>query len=184
MVKIIFLDCDGVLNSDKTCHFFHEFYGDNGFGGFFDSKVEEATDRHVKWGQDLVDNLKYIIDKTDAQIVISSTWRVTHLPNAFPKMFAVYGWKNAPVIDKTPRIYNIQNEIDYNQNLPFGKRCERGHEIQYWLDRHPEVTNYVILDDNSDMLESQSEHFVQTDERVGLSREDAEKAIKILLSEV
>jgi hypothetical protein len=40
--------------------------------------------------------------------------------------------------------------------------------------------NYVILDDDSDMLLEQAEHFVKTDTLLGLSEDDVERAIKIL----
>jgi hypothetical protein len=39
----------------------------------------------------------------------------------------------------------------------------RGQQIQAWLEKHPEVTRYAIIDDNSDMTEEQLEHhFVHT----------------------
>ena len=56
----------------------------------------------------------------------------------------------------------------------------RGTEIQMWLDAHPEVENYVILDDDTDMLDNQSDHFVQTSYEEGLNEETANKAISIL----
>ena len=37
----------------------------------------------------------------------------------------------------------------------------RGYEIQEWLDRHKEVTNIVIIDDNNDMVHL-SKYLVQT----------------------
>ncbi len=48
------------------------------------------------------------------------------------------------------------------------KSC-RGLEIKEWLDNHPEVTNYVILDDDSDMLEEQMSKFHKVDHWFGLS---------------
>ena len=56
----------------------------------------------------------------------------------------------------------------------------RGTEIQMWLDAHPEVDNYVILDDDTDMLDSQYEHFVHISYEKGLNEEFANKAIDIL----
>lgn len=37
----------------------------------------------------------------------------------------------------------------------------RGHEIKNWLEKNP-VDNYVILDDDEDMLEEQLNNFVLT----------------------
>lgn len=45
-----------------------------------------------------------------------------------------------------------------------------------------DVTNYVILDDDSDMLLSQKKHFIKTHALRGISKRDVEKAIKILNS--
>ena len=51
-MKVIFLDIDGVLNSDASL--------------MVDDRVEG----------DLILNLKYIVDKTDAKIILSSSWRL------------------------------------------------------------------------------------------------------------
>ena len=76
--------------------------------------------------------------------------------------------------------------------MSFKERAERGHEIQYWLDIHPEVTNYVILDDDNDFLDTQQKYFIQTSQNIdhsdcvdigyGLTSICTDKAIKILNS--
>lgn len=161
-MKLIFLDVDGVLNSTRTARMYFDMFDKNGYGGFFNDDIEGPTYENVLWGQDLVDNLKRIVDETGAQIVISSTWRITHRWQNFPKMFEVYGWVGAPVIGATGRGGPI-----------------RGNEIQRILDVMGNPP-YVILDDSTDMLESQWANFVNTDEAVGLTSEDADKAIAIL----
>lgn len=93
---------------------------------------------------------------TDCVIVVSSSWR--HHPEgmaAFNKLFN-------NVIDKTPSL----NIVGY-ENSP------RGHEIQAWLDAHPEVTRYAIIDDDSDMLDTQKPNFFQTTFQHGLTEEIA-----------
>lgn len=191
--KIIFLDIDGVLNSNKTGHYYHDKYGDNGFGGFFRSSpwsvgfgevVENPTEEDIKWGQDLVDNLKRVVNETGAEIVISSTWRQTHLPPAFVKMFKTYFFDDAPVIGATPRIYEIPKGIFPERKMSQYSYPTRGYEIQYWLDNHPEVMTYCIIDDSSDFTERQKSFFVHTDYKVGFSSDDADKAIKILNNKI
>lgn len=165
-MRCIFLDLDGVLNSIETCHYYHDLSGGgNGYGGLFHPPTVPTYD-NVLWGQKLVDNLKKIVDATDAKIVISSTWRMGHPWPTFIDMFKIYYWENAPVIGATPI-----------------KHTKRGYEIQEYLNKHPEVTNYVILDDSTDMLAEQFDNFVNTDEKVGLTEEDADAAIKILNGE-
>ena len=70
----------------------------------------------------------------------------------------------------------------------------RGVEIKQWIDTHIHSDNgkdwdykeigvdfnYVILDDDSDMLLEQAEYFIKTDPYLGLSEEDVKQAIKIL----
>ena len=59
----------------------------------------------------------------------------------------------------------------------------RGKEIQDFIEEN-NVKNYVILDDDSDMLESQMSNFVNTDCDLGLTKNDYLKAVKILGSVV
>jgi hypothetical protein len=40
--------------------------------------------------------------------------------------------------------------------------CERGKEIKAWLEAHPDVTRYAIVDDDNDMLPEQQEHYFKT----------------------
>ena len=57
----------------------------------------------------------------------------------------------------------------------------RGMEIKEWLDKHgKKVSHYVIIDDMDNFLPEQKSHFVLTDPEVGITDEDADKAIKIL----
>ena len=44
----------------------------------------------------------------------------------------------------------------------------RGEQIAEWLERHPEVTRYAIIDDDSDMLDEQKEFFAQTSFQEGM----------------
>lgn len=117
------------------------------------------------------DNLKWIIEETKAKIVISSTWRMSGL-SVMQEMWKHRGLAGE-VIDVTPHI-----DI-----------CKRGEEIQFWLDNN-EVSNYVIIDDDTDMLDSQKNNFVRTSENkdhpdcvdigYGLTRKCAEQVVEIL----
>ena len=62
-MKAIFLDIDGVLNSNEHTAFIKSFitYGDN--------MIEPFDDECLY-------NLKYIVDETDAKIIITSIWRL------------------------------------------------------------------------------------------------------------
>lgn len=155
-IKVIFLDIDGVLNLISQGH--------DEFGSIFH--------------QHLVQNLKYIIDKTNAKIVITSTYRTYGLN------YMIRMWKKrkyaGEIIGITP---------DHRHKT--GTTLQRGKEIQEWLLTSPyNVNNYVILDDDTDMEDYQLDNFVQCSENsdhedcidigYGLTRKCAEKAIKIL----
>lgn len=58
--------------------------------------------------------------------------------------------------------------------------CGYGVEIDRWLWEHEDVTNYVILDDDSDMLLSQKKHIIKTHALRGISKRDVKRAINIL----
>ena len=59
----------------------------------------------------------------------------------------------------------------------------RGDEVRKYLEDHPDVTGYVILDDipfTSFETCNLGDHLVLTSERKGLTAKDAEEAIRIL----
>ncbi len=161
-MKVVFLDFDGVLNVIPQGH-------DN-YGGIF----------HPEF----VDNLNRILDETGAKLVISSSWRHGGLERM--KLMWEHRGYSGEIIAITPDLWRRVECEDFHE------RMERGHEIQAILDRMPEITNYVILDDDTDMLPSQRGHFVRTSNNInhpdsidtgyGLTKTCTDDAIRILNS--
>lgn len=159
-MKVIFLDIDGVLN--VMCR------ERDVFGAVFH--------------QHLVDNLARVIKETGAKIIISSSWR----HGGLQRMKDMWEYRNLPgeVIGITPDLWREVEGEDFHEKL------RRGHEIQVILDKMPEITSYVIFDDDNDMLPSQLGNFVYCATNVnhpdcvdlgyGLTNECANKAIRIL----
>ncbi len=154
-MKIIFLDIDGVLNSD-------EYFRKR-------TKKDSILD-HLDI--EIARKLQKIVDATDAKIVLSSTWRF----NYYDKLKEWFKENNftIEIIDKTKRGCSD---------------CVRGNEIRSWLKENvkqggPEVekVNYVILDDDNDMLLWQKDYFINTDNKYGLTDSDVDKAIELLNS--
>jgi len=147
--KILFLDIDGVLNSHRTVTVHGgpaEFGGTpkgNGFPHSFDAACM------AKFDPVAILLIRQVCIETDCSIVLSSAWRVLFTPHECANGL------DLPIIDKTPSMPDV-----------------RGAEIKAWLDAHPGVEHYAIVDDNSDMLESQRSHFVQTDGLEGLGYRD------------
>ena len=89
----------------------------------------------------------------DLKIVVSSTWRIGNTLETMREELRSSGIDLNRVIGMTPVFRNLSRE--------------RGLEIQKWLDDHPEVSEFVIVDDDSDMLHLMPK-LVQTDTRLGL----------------
>ena len=164
--KVLFLDIDGVLNTERH----HEYCYKNGmdnsdeYGYLFDSIA--------------VKNLTRIVNETGADIVISSSWKYSGLST----LLDMWNERGLPgrVIDITPD--NISNEMLLKADLDNMEflNC-KGYEIKEWLSAHGKnVSQYAILDDEQEMLPDQQSHFVQTNPEVGITKEDSEKVIRIL----
>lgn len=158
MNKFIFLDIDGVMNSTL-------FYSERTQDKRYKEWIKDHSE-HIAWDACNIDpravkRLNRITDATKAKIVVSSTWRSD---SNLQEVFTLVGIKE-PIYDVTP----------------YMRSRHRGSEIQEWLDKQTEPYRYVILDDDSDMLDWQLPYFIRTNWlRWGLSDEDVEQAIHIL----
>jgi hypothetical protein len=162
-MKVVFLDIDGVLNVIPQGH--------DHYGAIF----------HPEF----VENLRRLLHETGAKLVISSTWRHSGVVS----MKEMWEARNLPgeIIGITP---DLRWRVKEDAREPNEQDYVRGDEIQAWLDQHSQVTNYVILDDDSDMLQSQRGNFVQTSNNInhpdcidigyGLTKTCTDRAIRIL----
>ena len=158
-MRIIFLDLDGVLNSEKSCL-------KNPNGHFNDNPDPD----HIKW-------LNLIIEKTGAKVVISSVWRRNASWLQMWRLLDVLGFKGE-IIGQTPELHShrgveVQTWLNvYKDNKAF---------VRFSDPKPPEpIESFVILDDDQDMGEL-LKYLVCVDSKEGLTEADAEKAIKILL---
>lgn len=142
MNNIIFLDIDGVLNTFDLVRIYGFDYIDN----------------------DMVKILKNIVNRTNSQIVLSSTWRKKATDRLLVKSnLALEG----------------MNFIDCTGVGSFDDRCD---EINDWIVENKEtISNFIILDDDPDASnDSLNKHFFQTDSDIGLTNEIAQQAIDFL----
>lgn len=152
-MKIIFLDFDGVISTYEK-------------RWTFDMKKLEL--------------LKEIVDKTDAKIVVSSSWKLGFTEvDDFIKCFY-----------NKPRNKDLKNVTIFDwfansiYDITDNKGPWRGYEIQRWIDKHnEEIESYVILDDDSDFNDNQLFNFVQTDGYEGITSREVKLCIKILNGE-
>ena len=151
--NIVFLDIDGVLN--YTLWYIDERNPGNLYG------QEGDLDPLC------IARINKLCEETGAEIVLSSDWRIDNY--AFTRL------ENAglhKILDKTP--------ITIFRTYGFTHHFTRGEEIQLWLESHPEISNYVIIDDRTDFTEEQLSHYVHVDSYVGLTDEDCQIALNIL----
>ena len=154
-MKIIFLDIDGVLNSSK-----------------YEPKTINNQFRFID--ETRMPLLKEIVDKTGAQIVLSSTWRDCwnkdynlcdndgkYLTNLFKK----YGLTILDTTLVTPNYYQRPKEISV-----------------YIADAKYNIENYVVIDDDEFDWGYHSDRVVKTNPRndYGLNENLTQKAISIL----
>lgn len=102
--------------------------------------------------------IRKVCKETGCKICLSSTWRNDkNWEEIGPNL-------KLPIIDRTPRSLSGY----------------RGKEIEAWLNEHPEVNQYAIVDDDGDMLEKQHPYFVHTSHSNGFLFEDYEKLLELL----
>ena len=150
MEKYIFLDFDGVINTPK---------------GKFDKNA--------------VTNLRRLLERTDAKVVISSTWRLQGM-EYIQQLWQEYQLPGE-VIDLTPSCNSTNfSNVDGQEEWQGLHGC-KGLEIAEWLRLNAkEPYQYIILDDEEDFLFSQREHLVKVEGSKGLDKADVKVAIQIL----
>ena len=126
MNKIIFLDIDGVLNSQNT---FRDNYE---YGKFFVSNMNDSIDDKIVYSMldidlDKVFMLRDICNLTGAKIVVSSCWRRRIV---YPLLEDKLTSLGIPIVGITACIDN-----------------NRGDEIRMYLQDN-KVDDFVILDDD------------------------------------
>lgn len=146
-MKAIFLDIDGVLNSDEHTAFIKSFVTYN------DNMIEPFDDECLY-------NLKYIVDETDAKIIITSIWRL------FPEYLNL-------LMNKLEEYGLYKNVISLTISNKYKDKLQ---EIAVKLKKLG-ITEYVVLDNDNTL--NLDRHII-TNNATGLTEIDAKQAIKIL----
>lgn len=158
----IFLDIDGVLNNEI-------FYKKNVEKPIEKGKRRDQIDvRCVDLFNDLFERLG---GEKDVLVVMSSTWRGNY----------------QNILDANPLFKSYGAKWDFLDKTPQSKDRIRGVEIYKWLQDNSmkyfnkpyyDFKDYIILDDDSDMMLWQKENFFQTDAYCGLTPNLIYKIVK------
>lgn len=168
MKNVLFLDFDGVLNTEKYQAELRAAgkSGWDDFGQLFDPEA--------------VENLKMVLDAVpDVLLVINSSWKLEGLNcmKALWKARELPGSIHSVTLDYVPDLLSIDLDNYDNIALLAGK----GNEVKQWLSKNaPEGCAYVIFDDVPDFLPEQEEHLIRVNPIIGITMEDAINAIKLL----
>lgn len=160
--KLLFLDIDGVLNPNTNI--WHR-----------KQKGEPTSSFKIKLPGDKLYRLKKIIMATNADIIITSSWRI--------------GFRTG-TMEPSPAIINLSNQLEsYGLYItgctPLHYDRNRGEEISHYLNifikENKYLPQYAIIDDNiSDIVNLHKGHIIKTTTLLGLQDEHVNIAISLL----
>jgi len=166
VMKVLFLDIDGVMNSGRH------------FRDTHDERLEMAKERNLskeelmfrhkmgKLDRVSIGYLNKIVEGTGCKIVISSTWRKFTPIDEIREMLSIKGFKYSEFIIGVTEDFNLSGS--------------RGYEVHNWMNEFEgEIESFVILDDDGDMWHLLPWH-VRTDGEDGLNEASCELCIKLL----
>ena len=171
--RILFLDIDGVLNHEQ---FYVRVRNDK--------KEYKKRSNKEEWLLNQLDPnsikvLNDFIDESGCKLVLSSSWRRTSffrsddVENTIKDVNTFF--KKAGVVGEfigVTRLYRFEGSF-------------RGNEIYSWInDNKKTISNYVIFDDDSDMLYWQRNNFFLVDGVVGLTRNVCYRALRFLNGDI
>jgi hypothetical protein len=160
---VIFLDFDGVLTARDTTP-----------GSYLSNSGEDYGMSERCYGF-----LTNLIVASDAKVVITSNWR-RYQPDGVWSSLEFGQFKNP-----LPKLLDRLGDL-YAGSLPKARHVTKSQALRIWADENEidmNKLNYVIFDDDRRECFQESEFarcFVLTNPDVGLTREDCEKAMRIL----
>jgi hypothetical protein len=142
---------------------------------FLDHQGTMRLEEHLSPGtletfdKDCVTALNKLLDN-DTEIVVSSDWKYWVSLEEMQKFYLEQGVIKAP-IDYTGKFEEYQKDIYARQ---------RATEILNWLNVHPEITEWVAIDDLD--MTSYLTNFILTDKHIGINQQlTTYEGIKIYL---
>lgn len=148
-MNVIFLDYDGVVNTPQWS--LENGKWECSFSYPLNNKVNNI--QAVQWVSEFCEKYGY-------SIVVTSTWR---FEDNYKECLLNGGLREGiTIIDKTPQ-------------LLYGNR---GDEISLWLSKNPEVTQYLIFDDDCD-VGIHKDHLIKCDANIGFGLNEYELAERL-----
>jgi hypothetical protein len=176
MKSVIFLDNDGVMclstewgSRDKKINKWK--LANPGNPGYVNDPKIPAHIKMDNFNSKAVKVLNDILALTDAEIVVSSDWKLHCTLEGLQDMFIKYGVSKAPIGTTPNHVLKSMDEIE----------SMRVAEISEWLESHPDVEKWVAIDD---LDLSTLEFFVHTKRmKEGIKQSGIKEQILKILSE-
>lgn len=162
--SVIFLDVDGVLNSQN-----------------WNKEHEKEIREGLLIDSEKVELLGQLVAQTGAKLVLHSGWRFWFDENLQPvRREAQY--LQELLRNQKMKIYSVTPDFSTEEIRRTKKfSLVKAREIHVWLGAHKETAVWIVLDDldlhDGEIVRRQ----IKTDGRLGLTKKDVEKARQILL---
>ena len=165
MKKVIFLDIDGVLNSDS-----------------WNNSHQNEINQGILVDKEKIRLLGILINDTDAKVTLHSGWKFWFDCDLNPLR------KEAEILKNLLEIEGIYMEgltPDYTteeirRTKKFG--LVKANEILGWLEEHNDVREWIVIDDLDLQNEEIEKHQIRTCACVGLTMDDIQQGKKLLIS--
>jgi sugar-specific transcriptional regulator TrmB len=151
---VILLDIDGVLVTAPSW-----------------KKVESGPDGFMLLNKQSAENLAFILSKTNASVILTTTHRISFDLKKWIEIFASRG-------------LNIQAISKINDKQVLDEMSDRGTEIKEWVDKEGHQQNYVIIDDDTSIYSLPSsikDRWVAIKPFIGIDEEAKQRVLAILL---
>lgn len=170
-MKVIFLDNDGVicLANNWGSRFKKREAVDR--NPHLDSNLQSVEYRFDDFDEKAIKVLNEILEETGAEIVVSSDWRHHATLKELGEYYLSQGIIKAPIAVTSlteyidPELWKI---LRYRADI----ELERSIEINNWINKHPEITHWVAVDDLNMSVKYLSDRFTHRDglnEKPGLT---------------
>jgi hypothetical protein len=162
-MKVIFLDNDGVIclsSNWGTRHKKQTKWGKRKLSmTSWDIPVEYRFDN---FDLKAVKVLNQILETTNAEIVVSSDWRMHATLEELGEYYTSKGIIKKPIA-VTDFFKDIYPSEWAGMRFRADLELERSMEIGHWLENHPEVTHWVAVDDLNMSVEFLGDRFASKD---------------------
>ncbi|GGG61190.1 HAD domain-containing protein [Hymenobacter glacieicola] len=178
MSKVCFLDIDGVIATNESLYVAMANYYGVPEGKLYRERIHEAFDTSNlprmmlsgdcwPFSHHAIRQVYRLLRETNCEFVVSSSWRYSDSPEDIRRLEYLFNAKGLHI-----RLRDVTKR---------SKEAIRGLEIQEWLDRHPDITTYVILDDEAfDIAQHHPKNLVQSTQQLGFTKPLCDQAIAIL----